>query len=248
MMATATRFNAAKYLEMVTPRDGEPELQLVDIPAHTGGMYGPDAVHSWRKRHDEEGGAGPIALVAPDKVIPRGGAAPELVWLASSVDDWLFKTLRRDPVTRQVQKPRPTGKSRADAVAVQWTDPVPAAGPRGLAQHGSPAPVNTQPAEPRAHTRIRALMLAQYHGLISVYIGAPNALTTLTKRLRYWYLPAGMQVTDLKRGEDPFALEAEEVMPHIYGLAVPQGLAEVFAYREGLPGWRPPAPRPPVSR
>ncbi len=92
----------------------------------------------------------------------------------------------------------------------------------------APAPINANPGEPLAHTRTRALMIAEHHGLIGKYIGPIDAATTDPTRLRYAYLPKGDSLSKLarriRRGPDghvglPY-LEASEVLPYCYGLAV----------------------------
>lgn len=100
----------------------------------------------------------------------------------------------------------------------------------------NPASINACPGEAVAHTRIRAMMLAEHHGLFAMYIGPVDAATTDPSQLRYMYLPAGKSLADLKRGEEPPTLLADEVLPYCHALAAAAGWGYLFLYRDGLPG------------
>jgi hypothetical protein len=110
-------------------------------------------------------------------------------------------------------------------------------GTRGLTQPGGPAPLLSNPSEPLVHTRMRALMLAAHYGLIGAFLGPVDAVDTDPKIWRWWYMPEGTTVADLKRGQNPYELSSDEVLPFCYALGLAAGIPEVFAYREGLPGW-----------
>ncbi len=103
----------------------------------------------------------------------------------------------------------------------------------------APAPINAKPGEPVANTRIRALQLAEYHGLIELFIGPVDPHLVKPTEQRYAYLPKGMTLDDLakimKRGGDVPTLEAAEVLPYCYGLGLASGLGKEFRYRDGIP-------------
>lgn len=104
-----------------------------------------------------------------------------------------------------------------------------------------PAPLYARPDEPIFYTRIRALQLAEHHDLIGEYVGIVDAAETDPSRARYMLVAEpGRKVADLKRNEEPQVWHASEVLPFCYERGRAAGLAEQFAYREGLPGWKPP--------
>jgi hypothetical protein len=92
MMATLTRFDAAKYAALTTPDPSkvsdDPDdvtgmIGLADLPKLLRDQYSPVACHKWRSRGSDEGGYGPVGTPAPDKIVSRGGAAAQPYWYPS---------------------------------------------------------------------------------------------------------------------------------------------------------------------
>lgn len=96
-----------------------------------------------------------------------------------------------------------------------------------------PAPLDR--SEPQSHMRMQQLMLAEHHGVIGQYVGPVDAVDTDPSEWRFYYMPAGMTVADLKPGQLPMVYEPDEVLATIYNLGRAKGLAHVFRYRDGLP-------------
>jgi hypothetical protein len=121
MMATATRFDPAKYAAMTTPdpskisddpNDVTGMIGLADLPKLLRDQYSPVACHKWRSRGSDEGGYGPVGTPAPDKVVSRGGAAAQPYWYPWTLERWFGQTGRRNIITRKAQQPRRPGRGR----------------------------------------------------------------------------------------------------------------------------------------
>ncbi len=110
-METATappRFSAAKYARAVTDRSRL--IDLAGIRAMLADVYGPEAVHAWRRRSTKEGGYGPVGAPAPDDHEPRGENRPRPLWFPGTIARWAFQTGRLDLFTHLAQQPKYPGK------------------------------------------------------------------------------------------------------------------------------------------
>lgn len=121
MMATLTRFDAAKYAALTTPDPSkvsdDPDdvtdmIGLADLPKVLRDQYSPVACHKWRSRGSDEGGYGPVGTPAPDKIVSRGGAAAQPYWYPWTLELWFGQTGRRNLITRKAQQPRRPGRGR----------------------------------------------------------------------------------------------------------------------------------------
>lgn len=229
---TTPRFSATRYAERIgatiIDRDPDRRIGLDDLPGRLDNVYGADGVFEWRRRTAAEGGYGPMAMPWPDDEIKRGGNRPRPLWDPETFDKWAMQTGRMNLITFRGQKPVRTGPRPGPRIA------APAL--KRVKRTDGPAPLDIDPGESLSHTRIRALMLAEHHDLIGIYVGPVDADQVEPTRLTYMFLPAGRTLADLKRGELLPTLESDEVLPYLYGLATPAGLAHVFRYRPGLPG------------